>query len=69
MFDPETAVFLRPDQIPKRERESDLVKELLDAAFRELQHDTGETELEWHHSRNVLAKKFATILSRHKRRK
>lgn len=37
------------------------INQLLDAAFRELQHDTGPTNPEWHHSRDNLAKAFKKI--------
>lgn len=35
---------------------------LLDAALGELQHDTGESDHEWHFQRQILAEKFAKIL-------
>lgn len=35
-----------------------LIDSLLDDAFRVLQHDTGETDPEWHYQRDQLAEKF-----------
>ncbi len=43
----------------RRER---LVNKLLDAAFHELQHDTGETNPEYVYQRNLLKEKFVKIL-------
>lgn len=43
-------------------RFSKKVESLLDAAFSELQHDTGETDPEWVYQRNLLGKKFTRIL-------
>jgi hypothetical protein len=39
------------------------VQRLLDAAFRELQHDTGPQDPEYVHQRAQLAKEFNRILS------
>jgi hypothetical protein len=38
------------------------IKALLEAAFRELQHDTGETNPEYRHAHKVLENKFRKIL-------
>lgn len=38
------------------------VQRLLDAAFKELQHDTGPLDAEWVHQRTVLSTEFHRIL-------
>ena len=39
-----------------------LINDLLDAAFAQLQHDTGPNNVEWHWQRKVLREKFTDIL-------
>ena len=41
------------------------IEKLLDAAFHELQHDTGPSDPEYVYQRNLLKKKFTEIM-RHK---
>ena len=38
------------------------IEALIDAAFHELQHDTGPADPEWVWQRNLLEKKFKSIL-------
>jgi len=38
------------------------IEKLLDAAFRELQHDTGPSDTEYVYQRNLLKKKFIEIM-------
>lgn len=40
----------------------EVVEKLVDAAFRELQHDTGPLDQEYRHQRRVLTNEFARIL-------
>ena len=44
-----------------------LVDALLDDAFQVLQHDTGESDTEWHEQRKWLAEKFKKTLRTKKR--
>lgn len=48
----------------KRKDYGKRVNELLDAAFNVLQHDTGESDPEWHEQREDLAERFKKILRR-----
>lgn len=50
--------------VARRER---LVDALLDAAFRQLQHDTGPTNPEYIHQQECLKCEFAKILNRRKK--
>jgi hypothetical protein len=43
-----------------------LIDELLTAAFRELQHDSGPGDIEYRHQHALLRDKFRKILDRHK---
>ena len=49
----------RQDKPTRRETQ---IEQLLDAAFRELQHDTGPQDQEWLHSRRILKERFEIIL-------
>jgi hypothetical protein len=51
----------------KRKSYGERIDALLDAAFSELQHDTGESNPEWHHQRANLAEKFRKVLRKHTR--
>ncbi|WP_162600830.1 hypothetical protein [Paraburkholderia sp. C35] len=47
-------------------KESPVVRDLLEEAFRILQHDTGEHNEEYVYLRGQLAKSFEQILNRHR---
>ncbi len=52
--------YLKPQA--KEECEKALVEKLLDAAFKELQHDTGEHNPEWRYQRENLRAAFKRVL-------